>query len=194
MTTRLTLFCHASTEATRAARFPADEALDARGEAELLAVAPAWRPTVKRAGRRLTAPALRARQTAAALQGEFVEDPRLRDHDYGSWTGLSLAEAEARDPQAAANWIADPDLAPHGGERLVDLLDRVTDFMVDTAARGGRLVAVTHAAFIRAAIVHAVEAGPAAFWHIDVPPLSRVSLNNDGRRWSLRALVPPHEP
>lgn len=194
MTTRLTLFCHASTEATRAARFPADEGLDAKGESELSGVAPAWRPIVERAGRRLTAPALRARQTAAALQGEFVEDPRLRDHDYGSWTGLSLVEAEARDPQRAVNWIADPASAPHGGERLVDLLERVAEFMVTTAARGGRVAAVTHAAVIRAAIVHTVAASPSGFWHIEVPPLSRVDLSHDGRRWSLRALVAPLEP
>ena len=194
MTTRLTLLCHASTEATRAARFPADEALDARGEAELSAAAPAWRLIVKRAGRRLTAPSLRARQTAAALQGEFVEEPRLRDHDYGSWTGLSLAEAEARDPRAAATWMADPASAPHGGERLDDLLARVAAWMIETAAQGGRVAAVTHTAVIRAAIVHAVAAGPASFWHIDVPPLARVDLSHDGRRWSLRSLVPPTEP
>ena len=194
MTTRLTLFCHASTEATRAARFPADEALDARGEAELSAMAPAWRAIVKRTDRRLTAPALRATQTAAALQEEFVEEPRLRDHDYGCWTGMSLAEVEARDPQAAANWIADPASAPHGGERLVDLLDRVADWMAETAARGGRVAAVTHAAVIRAAVVHTVGAGPGGFWHIEVPPLARVDLSHDGRRWSLRALLPSLDP
>lgn len=191
MTTRLTLLCHASTEATRAARFPADEGLDAKGESELSAVAPAWRAIVERAGRRLTAPALRARQTAAALQGEFVEEPLLRDHDYGSWTGLSLSAIEARDPQGAADWIADPASAPHGGERLVDLLERVADFMIETATRGGRVAAVTHAAVMRAAIVHTLAAGPASFWHIEVPPLSRVDLSHDGRRWTLQALVAP---
>ncbi len=194
MTTRLTLLCHAATGATRAARFPADEALDARGKTELSVVAPAWRAIVERADRRLTAPALRARQTAAALQGEFVEEPRLRDHDYGSWTGLGLSEAEARDPQAAATWIADPASAPHGGERLDDLLARVAAWMSETAAQGGGVAAVTHAAVIRAAIVHALVAGPASFWHIDVPPLSRVNLSHDGRRWSLRGLVAPPKP
>ena len=194
MTTRVTLLCHASTEATRAARFPADEALDAKGKAQLSAMAPGWRAIVGRADRRLTAPSLRARQTAAALEEEFVEEPLLREHDYGSWTGLSLAEAEARDPQVAAIWIADPSSAPHGGERLVDLVDRVANWMGETAAQGGRVVAVTHTAVIRAAIVHAVAAGPVAFWHIEVPPLARVDLSHDGRRWSLRALVAPPKP
>ena len=192
MTTRLTLLCHAATGATRAARFPADEALDARGETELAAVASAWGAIVKRAERRLTAPSRRTRQTAAALPGAFVEESRLRDHDYGSWTGLSLAEAEARGAQAAATWIADPASAPHGGERLDDLLARVAAWMIETATEGGRVAAVTHAAVIRAAIVHAVAAGPTSFWHIDVPPLSRVDLSHDGRRWSLRGLVAPN--
>ncbi len=194
MTTRLTLFCHASTAATRAACFPADEALDAKGDAALSAIAPAWRSIVERAERRLTAPALRARQTAAALQRPFVEEPLLRDQDYGTWTGLSLAEAEAQDPRAAADWIADPAAAPHGGERLFDLLDRVSGFMDDTAARGGRVAAVTHAAVMRAAIVHSVRAEPPGFWHIEVPPLARVDLSHDGRRWTLRALVVSLEP
>ena len=194
MTTRLTLLCHASTAATRTARFPADEALDPKGEAELDAVTSAWGAIVKRTDRRLTAPALRARQTAAALPGRFVEEPRLRDHDYGSWTGLNLAEAEARDPQAAATWIADPASAPHGGERLDDLLARVAEWMIETAARGGRIAAVTHAAVIRAAIVHAVAAGPVSFWRIDVPPLSRVDLSHDGRRWILCSLMAPSKP
>ena len=194
VTTRLTLFCHAATAATRAARFPADEPIDAKGEAALSAIAPAWRRIVERAERRLTAPALRARQTAAALDGEFVVEPLLGDQDYGPWTGLSLPEAEVRDPEAAAEWITDPASAPHGGERLVDVLQRVGDWLVETATTGNRVVVVTHAAVIRAAIVHTVRADPAGYWHVDVPPLARVDLSHDGRRWSLRALVTPIEP
>jgi broad specificity phosphatase PhoE len=48
----------------------------------------------------------------------------------------------------------------------------------------GRVVAITHAAVIKAAIVHAIRANPESFWRIDVPPLSRVELT--GPVWRLR--------
>jgi len=47
---------------------------------------------------------------------------------------------------------------------------------------------VTHAAVIRAAIIHAIHATPESFWRIDVPPLSRTSLSASNAGWRLRAL------
>jgi broad specificity phosphatase PhoE len=47
---------------------------------------------------------------------------------------------------------------------------------------------VTHPAVIRAAIVHAIEATPATFWHLDIGPLSQAWLRSNGARWALRSL------
>jgi len=47
---------------------------------------------------------------------------------------------------------------------------------------------VTHAAVIRAAVIHAIDAKPSSFWRIDVAPLCRVDLRSNGERWVLRAL------
>jgi broad specificity phosphatase PhoE len=44
---------------------------------------------------------------------------------------------------------------------------------------------VTHAAVIRAAIVHAIEATPQSFWRIDVAPLSCTLLSGSESRWNL---------
>src|SRR5271157_1136923 len=63
MSVRLTLICHASTSAVRNAAFPLDEALDPQGQAKASALV----ANLRAADSALTSPALRARQTAAAL-------------------------------------------------------------------------------------------------------------------------------
>jgi broad specificity phosphatase PhoE len=55
-------------------------------------------------------------------------------------------------------------------------------------------VAITHPAVVRAAIVHALGAPPAAFWRIDVAPLSRTDLSGRDGRWNLRGIGRPDRP
>ncbi len=187
MTTRLTLVCHASTDAMRTAAFPLAEALDPRGVAKAAELATEF-PQV---GMALTSPALRARQTAAALQLNATIDPGLRDIDLGRWAGHTLSDVEAREPDAIGAWLTQADAAPHGGESVTDLLDRVAPWLEARHRQSGRILAVTHQAIIRSAVVLAIGAGPAAFWRIDIAPLCRVSLSGNGGRWTLRAILPP---
>jgi broad specificity phosphatase PhoE len=59
----------------------------------------------------------------------------------------------------------------------------------DGPERGeGRVLAITHPAVMRAALVHALGAGAAAYWRIDVAPLSRLILSRQGANWRLQAL------
>jgi broad specificity phosphatase PhoE len=183
---RLTLICHGSTSAVRTAAFPLDEPLDPRGHAKAAGLAGALRGVAAA----LTSPALRARQTAAALLLDAIIDPALRDIDLGRWAGRSFADVEGAEPEALSAWTSRPDAAPHGGESVVDLVDRVAPWLSALGGQTGRLVAVTHPAVIRAAIVVAIDARPAAFWRIDIAPLCRVSLTGSGDRWSLRGIVP----
>ena len=186
MTARLTLICHAPTASTRVARFPLDEPPDADGAAALAHAEP--RLT---AATRLTAPERRARATAAALDPAFAVDAALRDQDFGRWAGRSLADLAAEEPDAVAAWMGDPAAAPHGGESLLGLLARVAARMEAWAATGGRVAAVTHPAWVRAAAVTALGAGAGSFWRVEAPPLARAALSHDGRRWTLTGLVPP---
>lgn len=142
------------------------------------------------ADRHWTSPALRARETAAALGFAAVVDPLLRDCDYGRWAGMTLDDVQAREPDAVGAWLHDPTAAPHGGESLVDLTGRVAGWLDTQQGMAGRAVAVTHAAVIRAAIVHALDAGPRAFWRIDIGPLARVGLSGSNGRWALTAITP----
>jgi probable phosphoglycerate mutase len=65
--------------------------------------------------RLISSPALRCRQTSAAIAAALeVDDDRveiaggLMEIDYGAWDGLSPEECRQRDPKLRAAWEADP--------------------------------------------------------------------------------------
>lgn len=192
MPLRLTLIAHASTKALRQARFPSrDEPLDDLGRADALRATPL--PSVP--DRAFHAPERRTAETAAALGLSTEPIEILRDWNYGRWAGFTLADVQNREPEAVAAWLSDPESSAHGGETLNGLLERVGDWLEGLAPRpdekrGSRLIAVTHPAVIRAAVVHALRASADSFWRIDIAPLSRTDLTGEGPRWSLRALLP----
>lgn len=184
--TRITLVCHASTSATRKGGFPNDETLDEQG----LRRARAMRPSICSADRAWTSPAVRAVQTADALGITALVDPALRDCGYGRWTGLDLVSVQAAEPDALAEWMSDPSVSPHGGESYIEMLGRIGQWLDNHSQDTGHLIAVTHAAVIRAAIIHAIQATPQSFWRIDIAPLSRTVLSRNNNQWRLRALHP----
>jgi broad specificity phosphatase PhoE len=181
MTPRLTLVCHAATPALRAASFPLDEGLDDRGRAAAGAMAGRF----EKIGRVLVSPALRARQTAQAmdLEGETCE--ALRECDYGRWAGLGFEAVAAAEPEGLAAWASDPDACPHGGESVTSLIRRVGAWL-DGERFEGHVLAVTHASVVRAAAVHALGAPGRAFWRIEAGPLSVTDLRPSARGWTLR--------
>lgn len=183
MSQRLTFICHGTTAATRRAAFPADEPLEEQARID----AATLRDRLRRPDRALTSPTLRARQTAEALSLDAREEPALRDLDCGRWAGRALVEIGAAEPGGVQAWLSDPSAAPHGGEALCDLHLRVAAWMHDYGGAAGHTVIVTHAAVIRAAILHVLDAPLSSFWRVDVGPLSLTDVRHDGRRWVLRA-------
>lgn len=188
----LTVICHAATAAVRAGAFAVDEPLDRPGRAKAEAAA---RP--RRVDAAWTGPARRARETAAALGLDAVPDPALADLDCGTWAGRTLDAVAAADPAGMASWLSDPAAVPHGGESLDALLHRVGGWMAGLHAgrinaghinADARLVAVTHPAVARAAVLLALDAAAAAFWRIEVAPLGRVRLRGAAGRWTLVSL------
>jgi len=186
-TTRLILVRHASTQAVRRAAFPVDEPLDRYGAAD----AAAARATIPRLDEAWCGPSTRTCQTAQALGLDARIDPALDECDFGRWKGRQLADIHAEDPDAVAAWMTDPAAAPPGGESLIDLLDRVKQWLAGRAGRAGQTLAVTHAGVIRAAIVVALEAPAQAFWRIDVAPLSYTILHERDGQWTLRSVSHP---
>ena len=175
---RLTLVSHGMTDAMSAGRFPADEPLNALGLRQAGAVSDLGVPEFVLCG-----PERRTRQTAEVLGLDATPDPLLADLDVGGWRGASLDEI---DPDELAVWATDADAAPHGAESVSALLARVGRFMSSVTATPHRIVAVTHPAVVRAAILTALDAPPKSFWRIDIAPLSRTTLHHRGPGWTLR--------
>ena len=176
---RLTLVSHAMTDAMAAGRFATDEPLNAVGHRQVdssieLGVSE----------RAYCGPEKRTRQTADLLGLQAGIDTRLADLDCGRWRGDVLGRVDAAD---LAIWLTDPTRAPHGGESVVDLIDRVKGWMDSLTADRARLVAVTHPSVIRAAIVIALDAPPKSFWRIDIAPASRTVMHFRGHAWTLRS-------
>lgn len=171
---RLTLISHAMTDAMSAGRFPLDEPLSDIGRRQA--------SPLDTDARALAGPELRTRQTAELLDLRACIEPGLADLDCGGWRGRALHDLP---PAELETWLTDPGQAPHGGESIVGLVERVARWLAQTGD-GGRTVAVTHPAVIRAAILVALDAPPTSFWRIDVAPVSHTVLHRRGGGWTLR--------
>jgi broad specificity phosphatase PhoE len=135
----------------------------------------------------VTSPARRCRAEGAPV------DPRLGPWDLGTWAGRPW------DVLDLASWRADPAYDGHGGESLLALRDRVAGLFVDWHGRTGRLVAITHAAVIKAAVTVALRAPADAAWDVDVAPGSGTEFHATPGGWRLVRLnagwrEPPREP
>src|SRR5579872_1203959 len=78
----------------------------------------------------VTSPLQRTVQTAqavAAVTGvPVVTDDGFRETDFGAWEGLTFAEVRERWPSEMTAWLADPSVAPPGGESFAQVSERVT--------------------------------------------------------------------
>ncbi|MEU6090741.1 histidine phosphatase family protein [Streptomyces sp. NPDC047085] len=137
-------------------------------------------------GSAVRAPSLRCSQTADALGLVAVSEPELRDLDLGTWRGRTVDDVAVTDPDGFTAWLTDPDAAPHDGESVRRLCHRTADWLSSMAPGTSHTVAITEAAVIRAALIHALAVPARAFWHLAVPPLSAVSLTWRDGCWDVR--------
>ena len=93
----------------------------------------------------------RARATAQAvadLQGQAVQThPGLRERRFGRFEGLTWAEIEAQHPEEALAWRKrHPEVAPPGGESLLQLRERIVSTVQALASRhaGEQIMIVAH--------------------------------------------------
>jgi len=176
-TTRLILMCHARTVAQKLACFPTNEPVENTGLAPAVLI-----KRFNTAPRLLCAPELRTRQTAAWFGADAQIDEALRDCDWGHWTGLSIKDLQRNEDTALNSWLQDTHAAPHGGESVAQLCERVAGWLASMQATPGHVLAVTHPFVIRAALTEVMRGS--AFHDIDVEPLSTVELRFSGR-WRL---------
>eukprot|EP00659_Diplonema_papillatum_P004242 gene4242-6558_t len=161
--TRLTLVAHASTRAQKQARFALDESVEMDWQQAALSQGQRF----KRAPRVLCGPEARTRQTAALFADDALVETALRDCDFGRWQGLAIEEVQQAEPEALQAWLTDSTSAPHGGESVVQLCERIGQWLQSLEQSPGHVVAVTHPFVIRAALLHVMQCPPAMFNLID---------------------------
>lgn len=188
--TPLYLIRHGTTPTTRTAAFPATsgalaceacEDLDAAAVRRVEALASA----LPAAATAWSSYARRATRTAAALglTQELTAD--IAECDFGAWAGRTSAEVARSDGHGLAAWYADPDAAPHGGERFADVRKRATAVLERAASAPGPVVAVTHGGFIKAALVEVLGLPSSALWRLDVAPASLTELHHADGAWRI---------
>jgi broad specificity phosphatase PhoE len=152
------------------------------------AAAAAKRLASARLGVIVASPLRRTVQTAqavAAVTGApVVTDDGFRETDFGDWDGLTFAEVGERWPAEVAAWLADPEVAPPGGESFTDVNSRVTAALDRVlAARAGQTVLiVSHVTPIKLLVAAALLAPAPALYrmHLDVAALSEIDWYADG--------------
>ena len=179
---RLTLISHAATAAQRRAAFPMDEGVE---QSEIAKIANLnW--CLPRAQQVFSGPERRVQETARATGLTASISMDLRDWDYGDWRGRNLDDLQPEDPQGVAAWLTDPYANPNRGETLGALLTRV-EHWIGELKNSGHTIAVTHPAFIRAAVIHALGAAIQVFWRIEIAPFTVTDLRFNGKVWSVRS-------
>ena len=136
----------------------------------------------------VASPLLRATRTAqevAEVTGApVVTDEGFRETDFGAWEGLTFAEVRQRWPAEMTAWLADPAVAPPGGESLAEVSTRVTEALHRVLAGRDRqrILIVSHVTPIKTLVAAALLAPPAALYrmHLDVAALCEVDWYADG--------------
>ncbi|MBL1084498.1 histidine phosphatase family protein [Streptomyces actinomycinicus] len=181
MTSRVVFVSPATSPSLRQARFYDGDSIDGIGAAHARAAA----GSLPAAARAVVSPSVRCRETAETLGLDGTAVPELGALDVGRWRGRTLEEVGAAEPEAVGRWLTDPRWAAHGGESVQDVCERVGRWLDGVQDGDGRTLAVVEPEVVRAAVVHALGLPAAAFWRLDVPPLTATALSGRAGRWNL---------
>lgn len=195
--TRIVLIRHGQTEWNKVDRFRgrADLELNEAGasQAEALACRLASWPIAAV----YSSPSRRAMQTARPVAQrlgiEVRPDNDLIDIDFGSWQGLSLEEAAAKDGALCKQWIDNPHLVkfPHG-ESLGDVRSRVDSLLRRVLVEHPQqtVALVSHKVVCKVLVCSIIGADNSHFWQVeqDVAAISTFLPNVDGSRMVVGSL------
>ncbi|MCE8440362.1 alpha-ribazole phosphatase family protein [Rhodovulum sulfidophilum] len=122
----------------------------------------------------LTSPLMRCTRLAehigAARGLPVAADPRLIEIDFGAWEGIPWAEVPR---EGLDHWAGHfYESRPHGGESVGMFFARVVPFLEEMSGPG-RVLAVSHAGLMRAALHHAGREGA---WQMKFPYGSFIEL------------------
>jgi ribonuclease H / adenosylcobalamin/alpha-ribazole phosphatase len=125
-----------------------------------------------------------AEEVAAVTGVPVLTDEGFRETDFGAWDGLTFAEVRERWPSELTTWLADPSVAPPGGESFDQVSERVTAALHRILAERARqtVLVVSHVTPIKTLVAAALLAPPAALYrmHLDVAALCEIDWYADG--------------
>ena len=136
VTARLDLLAHGASAATRAARFPDDDALEASAVRRPRERSAAGSRTYDRVLRRPGARRARDRRRAGFRRRR--RDGACEMATTGVGAVRTLKDVADREPEAFAAWLGDPAAAPHGGESLAALIERAGGWLAEFPGAGRR--------------------------------------------------------
>ena len=136
----------------------------------------------------VSSPLRRCRDTAkeiAAVVGASVrEEDGFRETDFGTWEGMTFAEVRERWSEQLSAWLADPAVAPPGGESFSDTARRVRTALdkLMVRYRHQTVLVVSHVTPIKLLLREALLGPPETLYRInlDVASLSIVDWYDDG--------------
>ena len=187
----LLLIRHGETEWNRQGWYQgqSDPPLSSQGQAQALTLARHLENS--KATALISSPLGRAQETAKAIANALALTPtidsRLAEISFGDWEGLPQTEIKRRWPMLLRRWKQAPDtvIFPNG-ESLPALHQRVQQFLESIASQTqwlpGPVLAVTHNAVIRVALLEAMDAPLSRFRSLHVDNAAVIALNwRDGR-------------
>ena len=125
-----------------------------------------------------------AEEVAVATGIPVLTDDGFRETDFGAWEGLTFAEVRERWPSELTTWLADPEVAPPGGESFAQVSERVTAALhrVLVGRAGQTVLIVSHVTPIKTLVAAALLAPPSALYrmHLDVAALYQIDWYADG--------------
>lgn len=136
----------------------------------------------------VTSPLSRARLTAAAVAGAtgapVVTEEGFAETDFGGWDGLTFAQASERDPAALTAWLADPEVAPPGGESFAEVRTRVLAALrrLLESYPGRTVVVVSHVTPMKLLLAEALGAPLSSLYrmYLDTACLCQIDWYPDG--------------
>jgi broad specificity phosphatase PhoE len=131
----------------------------------------------------IASPLVRAQQTANALGMAVETDERFIELNYGEWEGRPVKDVPA---ETWAEWRADLNFRPPGGETLAELGERVRHGLADLAAQAvnSNIVVVSHVSPIKASVAWALGVGDDVTWRLYLGQASicRIATTLDSAR------------
>ena len=201
--TGIWLLRHGETPLTAQRRFSgrggADPDLTELGQAQAAAAASALSGKIDVI---ISSPLRRTQQTAAAVASttgiDVAIEAELAECGFGEWDGLTFAEVQERWPQEMAQWLADADFVPPGGESFTEVASRAAAVVRRSVAAhpGRQVLLVAHSTIIKSLVRLALVAPAESVFRMQLLPgsITRIDIYDDGSQALRSFAVDSHLP